>query len=252
MTILQRTRTLVTGAAIVAVAVAAPDAQQNQPAQSWFFVNAEPTLEPPVKGAPYSAEGTTTVKMRMFDGTRIERSVTAKFFRDSAGRIRREQTVVGLEALDPGKDFRAVVTIVDHVAGFIVTLNPGSRTAHQLSLAKVPLQKDPLATVPIASGISRQSLGTKDIDGFTAAGQRVTVTIPVGQAGNDRPIEISDERWLSEDLKVVLYSKHSDPRSGDVEFKLTKVSRQEPAKDLFLIPAGYTIQKVQPTSASPR
>ena len=278
---------------MVTIAVAVPHAQQKQPAQTWFFANAEPTLEPPVTGAPYSAEGTTTVKMRMFDGTRIERSVSAKFFRDSAGRIRREQTVVGLEALDPGNDFRAVVTIVDHVGGVMYTLNPGTRTAHQLALSALKtsspitaadqLAKARAALADAAARLranhpdleqyrravsdaekraeaeaiggakpTRQSLGTKDIDGFTATGYRDVVIIPVGQVGNDKPIEIVDERWESAELKTALYTKHSDPRSGDVEFKLTKVSRQEPAKDLFTVPAGYEIRRVPTTSASPR
>src|SRR5688572_31657366 len=79
--------------------------------------------EPVVKGLPYSGEGITTVKLTMFDGTKMERTVTAKLYRDSAGRLRREQTVIGLEALDPNSAF-AVVHIVDPVADVFYTLNP--------------------------------------------------------------------------------------------------------------------------------
>jgi hypothetical protein len=176
--------------------------------------------------------------MRMYDGTRIDRSITAKFYRDNAGRVRREQTVVGLEVLDPSNDFRAVVQIVDHVAGVMYTLNPGSRTAHRMPTSV--LRTEPLVQKG-ANAPRHESLGTKDIDGFSATGTRDVVLIPAGRIGNDRPIEISDERWVSTDLKVVMYSKHSDPRSGDIEFRLTKISRQEPAKDLFAVPAGFKI-----------
>src|SRR4029453_9952296 len=101
--------------------------------------------EPVVTGLPYSGEAITTVKMTMFDGTKIERSITARMFRDSAGRVRREQAVIGLETLDPGNDFRAVVHIVDPVAGVVYTLNPGSRTAHRLTLSALPTATPPPA-----------------------------------------------------------------------------------------------------------
>src|SRR6185295_8224458 len=167
-------------------------------------------------------------KMRMYDGTRIERSVTARLFRDSVGRVRREQTVVGLEVLDPSNDFRSVVTIVDPVANEIITLNPATKTAHRLSMSSIP------AAQPHEGRLAgRQALGSKDIDGIAATGHRDVFTIPAGQIGNDRAIEIVDEMWESNELKVVLYSKHSDPRTGDVEFRLVKISRQEPAADLF-------------------
>ena len=74
-----------------------------------------------------------------------------------------------------------------------------------------------------------------------AAGQRTTVTIPAGQIGNDRPLEISDEQWVSPDLKVLVLSRHHDPRTGDVEYRLTNVSRAEPASDLFTVPADYAV-----------
>src|SRR6185503_16795599 len=159
---------------IVLLAAAGPRAQDKQIA---IFTNGDPTLAAPVAGAPYSAEGITTVKMRMYDGTRIDRSVTAKFYRDTAGRVRREQTVVGLEVLDPSNDFRAVVQIVDHVAGVMYTLNPGSRTAHRMPTSV--LRTEPLVQKG-ASAPRHESLGTKDIDGFQATGSRDVVLIPAG------------------------------------------------------------------------
>src|SRR5262245_43452274 len=85
-------------------------------AQTPDFLNWQSADEPIVKGAPYSGESTTTVKMKMFDGTNIERSITARIFRDSLGRVRREQTVMGFETLDPKNDVRAIVLIIDPVA----------------------------------------------------------------------------------------------------------------------------------------
>jgi hypothetical protein len=198
-------------------------------------------LEPIVKGLPYSGEGITTVKLTMFDGTKMERTVTARLYRDSAGRLRREQAVVGLEALDPNNDFRAIVHIVDPVADVFYTLNPATKTADRLPLSLLQGGVKPLR-VPIEFPKKEVDLGVKDIDGVSAQGRRTITTIPAGQAGNDRPIEIIDERWESVELKVLLRSLHRDPRTGDIEYALTKISRAEPPASMFTVPAGYTIR----------
>lgn len=213
-------------------------------AQTPEFLGGQAANEPVVTGAPYSGEGVVTVKARLVDGTRIDRSVTARLFRDSMGRVRREQTVIGLEVLDPSNDFRAVVTIVDPVAGVLYTLSPATRTAYRLPLATLRNQPAP----PMGPRPTEEALGTRDIEGVTAIGRRTVITIPAGQVGNDRPIQISDERWESPELKILLVSRHSDPRSGDVEYRLTKLSRAEPSRDLFTVPPGYTIMDVPKAS----
>lgn len=197
--------------------------------------------EPVVKGLPYSGEGITTVKLTMFDGTKMERTVTAKLHRDSAGRLRREQAVVGLEALDPNNDFRAIVHIVDPVADVFYTLNPATKEAHRLPLSMLRGGRKPL-NVPLEYAKKEVDLGVKDIDGLSAQGHRTVTMIPTGQAGNDRPIEIIDERWESLELKVLLRSLHRDPRTGDIEYALTKISRAEPPASMFTVPSGYTIR----------
>jgi len=206
-------------------------------------------MEPVVKGLPYSGEGITTVKLTMFDGTKMERTVTAKLYRDSAGRLRREQAVVGLEALDPNNDFRAIVNIVDPVAGVFYTLNPGTRTADRLPLSQLQGGVQPLKplNVPFEYGKKEVDLGVKDIDGLSAQGHRTITTIPADQVGNSKPIEIIDERWESTQLKVLVRSLHRDPRSGDIEYALTKISRTEPAASMFQVPAGYTIRDLRPS-----
>ncbi len=85
-------------------------------------------------------------------------------------------------------------------------------------------------------------LGVKDIDGFSAQGRRTTTTIPTNQVGNNKPIEIIDEFWESTELKVLLRSLHRDPRTGDIEYALTKISRAEPPASMFTVPSGYTIR----------
>jgi len=59
----------------------------------------------------------------------------------------------------------------------------------------------------------------------------------------NRPIEIMDERWESADLGVVVMSRHQDPRTGDVEYRLTKITRLDPPATLFRIPPDYKIDQ---------
>jgi len=91
-----------------------------------------------------------------------------------------------------------------------------------------------------------EQLGWKLIEGVQAEGTRTTITIPAGQIGNDRPIEIVDEQWRSSDLQVIVYSRHNDPRMGETVYSLVNVSRADPAASLFQVPPDYTLQEKGP------
>ena len=86
-----------------------------------------------------------------------------------------------------------------------------------------------------------EQLGTRQIEGVKATGRKTTVIIPTDRVGNDRPMQISDERWESPELGLVVYSRYSDPRTGVIEYKLTSIRRAEPAADLFQVPSDYTV-----------
>jgi hypothetical protein len=88
-----------------------------------------------------------------------------------------------------------------------------------------------------------ESLGTQTIEGVSAEGTRSTITIPAGEIGNTLPLEIIDETWHSPELQLVVMSKHRDPRSGETTYRLTNLSRSEPDRSLFEVPAGYTVQE---------
>src|SRR5262245_33597875 len=77
-----------------------------------------------VTGQPYSADGVTKVTQALADGTRIEREVHSKFYRDSAGRVRREQNILGLNSLlgALGSEPQTAITIIDPVAGVMYSL----------------------------------------------------------------------------------------------------------------------------------
>jgi hypothetical protein len=239
----------------------------------------DPFQGPTVTNAPFSADAETTVTQVLSDGTRIEEKTTAKFYRDNAGRLRREQTILGLAALNPSAQPRVTITIDpdpgdlnaytldpanktarlgSRSAGPVVWLNAGSadRTArfyvngsnleaYRLTIADPNDPTRRRVTVgqvePNTVTQPAESLGTRQMEGITVVGRRTKSVIPTGQIGNDRPIEITDERWESPDLKLLVRSHHHDPRTGDVEYRLTNIVRVEPSPDLFVVPSDYTV-----------
>jgi hypothetical protein len=95
-----------------------------------------------------------------------------------------------------------------------------------------------------------EDLGKQTIEGVECSGTRTTVTIAAGAIGNDQPIQIVSERWYSADLQEVVLSTNSDPRIGKTTYRLTNLSRNEPAASLFQIPAGYAVAHSPVVSAS--
>jgi hypothetical protein len=88
-----------------------------------------------------------------------------------------------------------------------------------------------------------ESLGSQTIEGVSAEGTRSTITIPAGEIGNTLPLEITYETWYSPELQTMLMTRHRDPRSGETTYRLTNLSRSEPDRSLFEVPAGYTVQE---------
>ena len=88
-----------------------------------------------------------------------------------------------------------------------------------------------------------EKLGTQVVEGVSAEGTRTTTTIAAGTIGNERPIEIVDERWYSPDLKTMVMTRHTDPRSGEMVYRLTNIDRTEQPHSLFEVPADYQIKE---------
>ena len=217
---------------------------------------------PVVPDAPFSADATTTVTQMLGDGTRIEQTTTARFYRDRAGRVRREQTILGLGGLNAGGNMQTITIAPDPTNGTAFTLDPTTRTARRVPRIAIPLAGNmvfrtnggnvvvqgrtggsSLLTGGAASNPSEEILGARQFETVRALGRKTTSVIPTGQIGNDRPIEITDERWESPELRMLIYSRNSDPRTGVVEYRLTNINRAEPPADLFTIPSDYTINQ---------
>ncbi len=91
----------------------------------------------------------------------------------------------------------------------------------------------------------QKSLGTQTIEGVEATGTQSVVTIPAGAIGNEQPIKIVSEQWYSPALQLVVLSKRSDPRTGEMVYRLTQLDRSEPAAALFQVPSDYTIKDME-------
>jgi len=201
----------------------------------------------PVTGAPYSAEMTTEVLQQLADGNRIERRLTSSVARDGEGRVRREQQLAAIGPILPQRDTQ-IITINDPVAKVHYSLDLTRKVAIQSpvmftrKIEGAVRAFPPTASAP-APETRTESLGKRDIEGVTADGTRTVVTIPAGAIGNAAPIEMVNERWYSPELQMVLFTRRSDPRFGETTYRLERIVREEPAPELFQVPADFTIEK---------
>jgi len=227
---------------------------------------------PPKTGAPYSAVGTTEMVQTLADGNRIVHTNTSRYYRDSSGRTRTEMSLsaVGPFTLD---ESRAIILINDPVAKQRIVLHPDQKHAELLPFGPISVTMGPDQAIgsvgspapgnnavagstpaPLPppqcppGGAAAQpttlSLGQKSIAGLTATGTRLEYTIPAGQIGNEAPISVTSEQWVSDDLGVLLSSTEQDPLVGNTQFQLSQIQRAEPDPSLFAVPAGYAVTDV--------
>jgi len=209
-----------------------------------------------VKGAPFSATATSETTSTLQDGSVLHRTFQVSMYRDSQGRSRQEATFTGFGPLTASGGSKKLVMISDPVAGVHFMLDDAQKVAHKSVLhthgggapnaesspefagkMQERMQKEE------ASGLlKRESLGTQTINGVVAEGTRTTHTIPAGQIGNEKPLQVVSERWYSSDLQIVLKSTRTDPRFGTTTYTVTNIQRTEPAATLFTVPAEYTVQ----------
>jgi hypothetical protein len=235
------------------------------------LVAARVPLEKTVKGAPYSGETITERTQSLPDGNRIATRITARVYRDGEGRIRREED---------HDDGTMTVSIFDPVAGVSYRLNPQEhvawKTNYTADVGAIMNKAEAARTeerrkVELAAQAGARGRGAaagglepargevkmrgeafkmaepgpiehKTLEGIPVEGRKTTMTIPPGQIGNDLPLTIASEEWSSPDLKVLVLTRHSDPRTGDSSYRLTNIVRAEPDPSLFQVPPGYTIK----------
>jgi hypothetical protein len=83
----------------------------------------------------------------------------------------------------------------------------------------------------------------KTLEGVPVEGRKTTNVIPAGQVGNEQPLTIVSEEWRSADLGVLVYTRHSDPRTGESTYRLINIVRAEPDRSLFMVPPDYEVRE---------
>jgi hypothetical protein len=212
------------------------------------FIGFEMGLHGPVvKGAPYSAQADTETMQTLADGNHIDQKRTALVYRDSQGRTRREESLRALGPVAASGGVHHAIFVNDPVAGVHYVLEPDQKIAHKMSPpADIQHLHEHIAAMHgsarLADAPVKESLGTQTMEGLAVTGTRTTRTIPAGQIGNDKPIQIVLESWYSQDLQMVVYSKRTDPRMGETVYQVTNIQRSEPDASLFQVPSDYTVQ----------
>ena len=229
----------------------------------------------PLKGAPYSATITNESVETLADGNRIVQSSTGTTARDSQGRTRQDAPLPAIGNLS-AENAPRIVFIMDPVAQAYYTLNLTDKTAQKLSVPPPPPGSPsgagpatstrmfiarsggaapsdappPPPPMAIAMGkvggedhaeATTEDLGSQTIEGLLVTGVRTSRTIPAGEIGNEKPITSVTEVWTSPDLKVIVYSKRTDPRMGEQTYKLTNIVRAEPDASLFTVPGDFKV-----------
>jgi hypothetical protein len=251
------------------------------PAQTVQFIGGQLVGGEPVKGAPYSAEAVTQTTQTLADGSRVVNSSSSMIYRDSEGRERREESIGKLGAMSAeGAPVKAIF-ISDPVAKASYSLDAATHTAHKMvafgtgagmgmgiggsTSVAIVRHGTSVATnhtysysagapapgmfveTRVIGGNDKaakvENLGVQTMEGVQAEGTRTTVTIPAGQIGNERDINVVSERWYSQELQALILSKHSDPRMGETTYKLTNINRAEPLHSMFEVPSDYTISE---------
>ncbi len=196
----------------------------------------------PVPGAPYSATETVTRQQTLGNGNQIVHTQSASVARDSQGRISTSETITPSAA--SGKPAYTIQTIFDPVAGYRYELNSSTMTAIQMPLPKPRTggTPPPEHTRPTNPQETTTNIGMSSINGVAATGTQITETIPAGAIGNTQPIQVTRVTWISNDLKVPVEIKTSDPRFGSSDLELTNIVTTDPNPALFTVPSGYTIK----------
>jgi hypothetical protein len=219
----------------------------------------QPFGKRPVKGALFSANVVFERTQTLSNGVHVASKMAGALYRDTEGRTRHEF---------PREYSPEMALIEDGVAGIdyhlhlfdrsAVKVNVGTRDQNR-EMEEYELKREHeerehrehMEAIKVA-GLKRpgkeveptprvESLGVQTVEGVQAEVTRLTVTIPAGKEGNDGPFEIVSERWFSPELRIVVMAKQSDPRVGEMVYRLTNITRSDPPRSLFEPPADFKV-----------
>jgi hypothetical protein len=202
---------------------------------------------PLANNVPWTLSCTTTIVQTLANGTTITRTFTVKEARDSEGRTySKEQQALHVGANGSPVDW-VTYHVFDPVARTRVSWDNRTKivnVAHMLApeVPDVDAARQSQVGRPTQQQ-TRADLGVRTIAGTEATGTRATGVIPAGDQGNDRPLTIVTENWVSTQYQIPLLTITDDPRMGKRTDKVTEFQPGEPDPALFQIPKGYTVRE---------
>jgi hypothetical protein len=199
----------------------------------------------PIPNAPFSGVVNVQRSIVQRDGSIATLNTARHVARDTRGRIYSEATT-----LLPASSIEAPEVISVHLydpeTRVSTMLFPRQRTFSTSTVDRPPATSPPgfLDASPAGANLPQnnftkvEDLSFAQVEGLPSHGIREVQTIPADN--NGKQILISDEYWYSDDLRINLVLRHSDPRTGTVTLTVTQIKRAEPEPTLFEIPNNYT------------
>lgn len=201
----------------------------------------------PVQDAPFSADVSITWRPPASSGISEQRA-SARYFRDREGRVRVEQGVAG-GGQAPLRVFMAI-----DATHRIYIADPAGQTAsaHIRGIADMmigggchddfvlPFSKRRF-TLFLQHPLNEEPLGERKVLGVMATGTRFRTQLPLYVFG-----ETHSERWVSSELRLVLFLHSEEPNMGTFDYAITRLSRAEPSPHLFEVPAGCDVSPDEP------
>lgn len=200
----------------------------------------------PIPGVPF--DGVVKVERSLVqpDGSIVNFKTIRAIARDSRGRIHNEARVL-LPVSSAETPQITSIHLYDPRTRISTMLNPQARTFWTNIVNRPPATVPPALinasptgnTLPQNEFTKEEDLGVHEMEGLSVHGVREIQTIADENGGTGKEVLITDEYWYSDDLRINLMIKHSDPRTGTVTMTVVQVTRTEPDPALFEIPDGY-------------
>ncbi|GGY12209.1 hypothetical protein GJV26_19315 [Massilia dura] len=194
-----------------------------------------------VAGLPYSATQTMTRLQRQHDGSEFTRQLVSKLYRDSAGRTRTDRLDdEGNPVVSTIRDTDGAYLMLDHLHKTAfkpkVTRSPVPPRKRAGAGGSAPQALDQARAADAQPGPAVEPLGERELEGLTVTGQAYSYTA----GGGDKGVTVVSETWVAPELKISVYYRHNDPRTGETVTALSGIDRTEPDAALFAVPTGYT------------
>jgi hypothetical protein len=215
---------------LLSVAIASTRAS----AQSFFLT--------PVPNAPFSGVINTERTIVRRDGSVIQLKSNREIARDSRGRIHNElRALIPISSSDTPELLN--IHLYDPQTRISTDINVQKKTFWTRTMDHPPSTEPPTIRFAAPDGnappnefTNQEDLGVREIAGVPAHGIRESQSV----TDDGKEVVITDEYWYSQDLRINLMIKHSDPRKGTTTMTVAQITRTEPDPSVFEVPEGYT------------